>query len=192
MGDEIRFAEFDDVDFLTNSEVAVVLQQLRSANPEKPFSECVVKCSQKAEFLRSSHLSLPPFLPQSISPRIGIFNSEFIDHLPRLSPIVSHTTFVLPEQRHGGVGAGGGPQAAQYFDEMRAALKSLEFHRVEEDGSTSMEHLHDFESAALCNLNPHSVEMAKALIPSLERFEDMDVQRALDEINRAAARMLME
>eukprot|EP01027_Heterolobosea_sp_BB2_P006084 GEZU01009228.1.p1 GENE.GEZU01009228.1~~GEZU01009228.1.p1 ORF type:complete len:120 (+),score=16.73 GEZU01009228.1:164-523(+) len=42
--------------------------------------------------------------------------------------------------------------------------------------------LQEFEIAALCNLSPETTEEAKALLPSLNRFPDADLQGILEDL----------
>ena len=90
------------------------------------------------------------------------------------------------------MGSGASTRAAETLDALRDALEALELEEVSDSGAVSMSHLHPFEIASLCNLTPESVDAAKALIQSLERFADADVQSALDIISHHASRILME
>eukprot|EP01138_Halocafeteria_seosinensis_P007450 gb/GECG01007615.1/.p1 GENE.gb/GECG01007615.1/~~gb/GECG01007615.1/.p1 ORF type:complete len:186 (+),score=44.68 gb/GECG01007615.1/:1-558(+) len=82
-------------------------------------------------------------------------------------------------------------RTADSTDELRNSLQSLEFRRTDNEGREERkEGLHPYELASLCNLNPGSVEEAKSLIPSLERFTDEDVQAAVEVLKKVASRTI--
>lgn len=74
------------------------------------------------------------------------------------------------------------------IDEVFASLTALEFPRVKDDGSEERLRLHQFELTALTNLNPGTVAAAKSLVPSLEKFQDDEVEEMLKLLRRASAK----
>lgn len=71
------------------------------------------------------------------------------------------------------------------------SLASLTFTREDDDGLFVTERLHAWEVVSLANLNPGSVEEALAIIPSLARFREDDVSKALETLATATSRLQM-
>lgn len=74
------------------------------------------------------------------------------------------------------------------IDEILASLSALEFPRTQDDGSENRLRLHQYELTALTNLNPGTVTAAKSLIPSLDKFQDEEVEEMLKILRRASAK----
>ena len=76
------------------------------------------------------------------------------------------------------------------MDQNKRALSSLKFDRETPDGSQIQIALHEYEIAALSNLNPEEVEEATALIPSLQtKFREDEIAEILTVVSRTTARM---
>jgi len=79
-------------------------------------------------------------------------------------------------------GGGGGGLGADEDEEDDGAAGEPE--RVHE--------LHSYEVVALTNLNPQDVNVAKSLVPSLEKFRDEDIEQAVAILRKAAAKSAVD
>jgi len=71
------------------------------------------------------------------------------------------------------------------------SLANLTFSSQEEDGNFATMRLDPWEVVSFANLTPETVEEALAVIPSMARFREDDIQKVLDTLMASTSRLHM-